>query len=113
MRKFDSGATRDKDDTKIDPEGFISPVVVKLFSEYMTRHRVQADGELRDSDNWQKGIPGSAYMKSLARHFLDAWLMHRGFEPKTPGATWMDSLCGVMFNAMGLMFETAKGRITL
>ena len=60
MRKFKTGATRDNEDTKIDFEGFYHPLVVERFGEYMHKHRVQADGELRDSDNWQKGIPKDA-----------------------------------------------------
>ena len=52
MRHFKSGATRDSDETKIDFEGFMSPLVIERFGEYMTKHRIQADGGLRDSDNW-------------------------------------------------------------
>ena len=57
MRNFDTGATRDVDTNKLDFEGFLSPVVLERYAEYMHKNRVQADGNLRDSDNWQKGIP--------------------------------------------------------
>lgn len=63
MRHFPTGATRNLDDDKIDFEGFLSPLVIERYGQYMHRHRVQADGILRDSDNWQRGIPLSAYMK--------------------------------------------------
>lgn len=57
MREFRTGATRDNDEGKYDYEGFYHPLVVKRFGQYMDKHRKQADGKLRDSDNWQKGIP--------------------------------------------------------
>lgn len=107
MRKFKTGATRDEDKEKIDPEGFLSPVVLKAFCEYMHGHRKQADGKLRESDNWQKGIPKDVYMKSLWRHFLDLWLEHRG-EKSREGVE--DALCGILFNAMGYFHEYLKDK---
>jgi len=112
MRKFKSGATRDEDQTKLDPEGFISPLVIRRYAAYMHRHRIQADGSLRASDNWQKGIPRDAYIKSLDRHVLDLKLKHR--EPKEiplyPGEGISDTVCAIMFNAMGYLYELLKGR---
>ena len=70
MRKFDSGATRDIVEDKFDFEGFLSPLVLNRYAEYMNKHRKQSDGNLRDSDNWQKGIPMKVYMKSGFRHFF-------------------------------------------
>lgn len=102
MRTFDTGATRDSDTDKLDPEGFLSPVVIERFCEYMHKHRFQADGQMRDSDNWQKGIPRDAYMKSLWRHVLDLWLEHRGF-PSRDGLE--EALCAICFNAMGYLHE--------
>ena len=32
IRKFKTGATRDIDSGKIDPEGYISPIVIKRFA---------------------------------------------------------------------------------
>jgi hypothetical protein len=81
LRTFASGATRDTASGKIDPEGFLDPLVILAFSEYMDRHRVQSDGSLRASDNWQAGFPRAQTMKSLWRHFLDLWLLHRGHPP--------------------------------
>ena len=74
MRSFETGATRNQDASRVDPEGFLSPLVIERFCEYMHINRVQKGGSLRDSDNWQKGIPKDVYMKSAWRHFLHLWL---------------------------------------
>lgn len=105
MRTFDTGATRDSDEGKLDYEGFFSPLVVERYAQYMHKHRKQSDGNLRDSDNWQKGIPLTAYMKSGWRHFVDWWFEHRGL-PSREGIE--DALCGVLFNAMGYLHEILK-----
>ena len=102
MRRFETGATRDSDDDKLDYEGFLSPIVLQRYAEYMHQHRIQADGELRSSDNWQHGIPRIAYMKSLLRHTMDVWLFHRGSDGRDG---LQDALCGVIFNAMGYLYE--------
>lgn len=104
MRVFDSGATRDSDDNKHDYEGFLSPLVIERFGEYMTKHRKQADGRLRDSDNWQKGIPKDAYAKSLWRHFLSFWKAHRGYKDEDIE----ESLCAMLFNIQGYLHEKLK-----
>lgn len=105
MRTFDSGATRNLDVSKLDYEGFLSPLVLKRFAEYMHANRVQADGSLRASDNWQKGIPPEAYMKSGFRHFMDWWMEHRAIE--TPEGLER-AICGLLFNAMGYLHEHLK-----
>ena len=79
-RTFDTGATRDSVDDKIDIEGFISPIVLVAYCKYMHKMRTQHKGEPRDSDNWQKGIPLDVYVKSMLRHTLDVWLINRGFD---------------------------------
>lgn len=107
MRKFETGATRNVDVDKHDPEGFLHPLVIDAFNEYMHKHRFQADGTLRDSSNWTKGIPRDAYMKSLWRHFLDVWLHHRGYGYKAKESL-NEALFGVMFNVMGYLLETIK-----
>jgi hypothetical protein len=106
MRTFDSGATRDDDTTKPDYEGFLSPLVIERFGEYMTKHRKQADGNLRDSDNWQKGIPLDQYVKSMWRHFFDVWKWHRN------GGANPEELCALLFNVMGYLHETLKAKET-
>ncbi|MHC4302282.1 MAG: hypothetical protein ACYS7Y_33905 [Planctomycetota bacterium] len=108
MREFETGATRDSEDGKLDFEGFLSPCAMERYAEYMNGHRVQADGKLRDSDNWQRGIPIDAYMKSMWRHFFDLWAIHRGytrFDSKDPRreVDREEALCAVLFNVMGML----------
>lgn len=79
IRKFSTGATRDTDNGKNDYEGFNNPLVEKAFGDYMNEHRIQSDGSLRDSDNWQKGMGKNAMIKSLHRHYMDLWAIHRGY----------------------------------
>jgi hypothetical protein len=105
LRSFSTGATRDTAQGKLDPEGFTHPLVMEQFYKYMSMNRLQSDGSLRDSDNWQKGIPKQAYMKSLKRHCDDVWLEHRGFNSENG---ILSALCGIMFNAMGYMHEELK-----
>lgn len=105
IRKFETGATRDTEKDKPDYEGFLSPMVLQRYAQYMTKHRKQTDGTLRASDNWQKGIPKDVYLKSAFRHFMDWWLEHRGLKSRD-GIE--DALCGVIFNAMGYLFELLK-----
>ncbi len=105
MREFDTGATRNVDDSKYDYEGFLSPLVIERYAAYMHGHRKQADGRLRDSDNWAKGIPKTAYMKSAFRHFMDWWKQHRGYRGQD---TLEDSLCALMFNTQGYLHEILK-----
>lgn len=109
MREFNTGATRDTDEGKYDYEGFLSPLVLKRYGEYMNKHRKQADGKLRDSDNWQKGIPKEAYMKSGWRHFVDWWQEHRGIVSKD-GVE--EAICALCFNAMGYLHELLKEKTT-
>lgn len=111
MREFESGATRNVDHNKIDPEGFLSPSVIQAFSDYMNSHRMQADGKLRASDNWTKGIPQDAYMKSMWRHFLDVWSIHRGiarFDETGKEIDKVEALCATLFNVQGMLHEELK-----
>lgn len=107
MRQFESGATRNVETDQPDYEGFLSPLVLEAFGRYMHRHRKQADGQLRASDNWQKGIPLASYMKSGWRHFMDWWRAHRGL-PCRDGLE--DALCGLLFNVGGYLHETLKAK---
>ncbi len=102
MRKFNSGATRDDDTNKIDYEGHLSPLAIEAFGVYMHKHRFQADGVIRDSDNWQKGIPKDAYMKSMWRHFFAVWKNYR------LGKDYKEDLCALFFNVQGLLHEEVK-----
>jgi len=113
MREFETGATRDKDDNKYDYEGFLSPIALERFAEYMHKHRRQADGAMRDSDNWQKGIPIEAYRKSLVRHVLQCWGAWRNHDMRDDKGEPIDeeeALCAIMFNVQGLLHELAAAR---
>ena len=112
MRQFTTGATRNVDTGKNDYEGFLCPMVIETYGNYMTSHRKQADGKLRDSDNWQKGIPQNVYIKSCWRHFMDFWCIHRGIKrfDSLDGheITMKEALCAILFNIMGYLHEELK-----
>jgi len=112
MRTFNTGATRNIDTNKLDYEGFLSPIVLRRYAQYLHKHRKQKDGSIRASDNWQKGIPKDVYMKSLQRHNIDAWALHRAFiaidHDTGKPCDMEDTLCAIAFNAMGYLFEILK-----
>lgn len=112
MQQFETGATRDDDADKNDYEGYLSPLVIEAYGDYMTEHRKQADGQLRASDNWQKGIPRDKYIKSGLRHAFDVWKLHRGypcFDKRTGNpVTIRAAINGVLFNFMGYFHEYLK-----
>jgi hypothetical protein len=110
VRRFETGATRDADDGKLDYEGFLSPIVLQRYARYMHQHRVQPDGKLRDSDNWTHGIPQRQYLKSLWRHFMDVYLLKRGFGKLAVVPDIEEALCAVLFNASGMLHEVLIGR---
>lgn len=105
IRTFDTGANRNSDEGKLDFEGFLCPRVLTAYAEYMNKNRHLEDGSLRDSDNWQKGIPQDAYMKSMYRHFMDVWKDHRGIETPEDEIT---NLCALLFNVSGMLHEKLK-----
>jgi hypothetical protein len=120
IRKFSTGATRDVEEGKIDPEAFLDPLTLGAYFDFMNRHRTQKDGDVRDGDNWQNGFTRKAIMKSLWRHSYDVWLMHRGHAPHSKDAleiyktdskaAMLEALCGVLFNAFAYMREIILGR---
>jgi len=107
-REFDTGATRDSEEEKHDPEGFLSPLALNAFFDYMHRMRSRENGEIRDSDNWQLGMSKEVYMKSLVRHMFDVWNNHRGWPSHE---TIEDGLCGIIFNAQGMLHEIQKNKL--
>ena len=111
MREFSTGATRDDEGTKPDYRGFLSPLALRRFGQYMNEHRVQADGTLRASDNWKKGIPQKEYLSSLLRHTVDLWwwLECQG-DLGDRKKLIEDLLCAIFFNAQGLLHERLLGR---
>ena len=113
LRKFETGATRDLDERKLDFEGFFSPLVMERYAIYMDSKRPQADGSMRASDNWQLGIPKEAYIKSAWRHFFDFWKLWRKLKAHdNHGPVEIeDALCGLLFNASGFLHEHLKEKL--
>lgn len=112
MQSFTTGANRSDDSKKPDYEGFFSPLVLEAYAEYMQEHRITDTGAMRASDNWQLGMPFHKYMKSLFRHFIQLWQLHRGYTPKPESrggkvvpVTVRSAMAGVLFNTMGYFHE--------
>ena len=110
IRIFDTGATRDIEDNKLDYEAFLSPQAIECFALYMDFHRNLPDGSRRDGDNWQKGFPNLVLIKSLWRHFFSFWRWCRfayyGDQNKSlarPFQHPLIDLCGIMFNVQAYM----------
>lgn len=113
QQSFGTGATRSTSEGKVDYEGHIDPDVLAVYGDYMNRHRMQRNGQLRGSDNWQSGIPIPAYMKSLVRHLFEMWRMYRGYPVPNQDAdgrlfTFDEVACAILFNAMGLIREMSR-----
>jgi len=110
VRKFESGATRNNDSDRPDYEGYLSPLVIERYGEYLTKHRHLENGMLRPSDNWKQGIPLSVYMKSAWRHFHHWWMRYSGYTIKDPkaGLDIEEDLCGLLFNVQGYLHEILK-----
>ena len=98
IRQFNTGATRDTNENKLEYARFFSHEVLKRRAEYMDKHRKQSDGKLRDPDNWKKGIPMEVYKDSAFRHFHDWW----------SGKDEEEAICALMFNCEGFLFELLK-----
>jgi hypothetical protein len=111
MRTFDTGATRDDSVGKPDFESVLSPFVLERYAIYMLKHTTQADGTVRESDNWQKGIPINEYIKSGLRHVMVWWKLHRKHHSAKAGTVLIeDVLCAVMFNVMGYLHELLRAK---
>lgn len=115
-RTFPSGATRDTDEDKLDYSGFLSPIAISTYAQYMHEHRVQSDGELRSSDNWQKGLPEEEVIKSLWRHNHDVWSLYLGYVvyDRNDGheITKEEALCAALFNNFVLLHQLAARKVT-
>lgn len=101
-REFGTGATQDDQEQKPDYEGYLSPLVIERFGQYMMAHQHTSTG-FRASDNWQMGIPIGEYIKSLWRHFMALWKTYRRSH-----AVDQEAACAILFNTMGLLHETLK-----
>lgn len=105
LRSFNTGATRSSSEGRYDPEGYLSPIAIEAYCEYMLKHQYQSDGNIRSSDNWQKGMPFDTYMKGMWRHFLHLWTRHRGYRVKDEkaAASMKEDLCALLFNVQGML----------
>lgn len=113
VRRFTSGATRSSDAGRYDLEGFLSPLALERYGEYMQKHQRQPDGSIRPSDNWQKGLPLDTYMKGMTRHHLHLWLRHRGHPVRDAkaAASTEEDLCALLFNVQGMLHEVIKASL--
>ena len=112
MKQFDSGATRSGDKDKLRYNRFMSFQVLKEYCEYLNKHRVDKTGNLRDPDNWKKGIPKQCYVNSLITHAFDLVRSYEGESVIDPDSgkvvSLVDLACAVMFNVHGLIYEILK-----
>ena len=105
MRTFETGATRNSLDGKLSYKKALSPAVLRRYVSYLAAHRKQADGNLREFDNWKKGMNPAVYCDSLMRHTVDAWLVQLGHPQPPDGYDLQSLLCAIIFNASGWLFE--------
>jgi len=112
MREFATGATRDDSTDKLDYEGLLSPIALERYAQYLHGHRRQADGKMRASDNWQKGLPIKECVKSMFRHVIDIWKLNRGYNVVDPKdghfISTEEACCAVIFNAFAILHEKEK-----
>lgn len=107
VRKFETGATRDTAEGKLDYSNFFSPAVLERRAVFMHKNRKQSDGTLRDGGNWKYGIPQEVYMSSMFRHFMTVWKENHGIDTEEG---LEEALCAVLFNAEGMLYELLKAK---
>jgi len=79
IRTFENGSTRDTAGGKIEYHGFRHPLLEHSFGMYMHGHRLQSNGEMRDSNNWWLGWDKIVSLQSLVRHTADLEALHEGY----------------------------------
>lgn len=107
MRQFEGGATRSNNEGKLDYFRFNHPLVEKVFAEYMHKHRKQADGNVRDGNNWWKGWPKETSAESLMRHIKDIEL-HLANYPQEATEQLVDSICASIFNLKAMLLQVLR-----
>ena len=106
-RVFETGATRDANDDKLNYRGFFHPLVQKRFAEYMHENRHLKDGTMRDADNWWQLFGEDHFtvcVESLSRHAEDLKLHHAGFSDEAV-EDLERSICGIIFNANAYLLK--------
>lgn len=107
MRLFGTGATRNNDPTRIDWVRMLSLPAMFEYARYMQRHQKQADGSMREFDNWKGvsgkgGFPLNEVAESLVRHVLDLAALDQGIEPMRE-CELKETCCAIIFNAMAYL----------
>lgn len=107
IRKFATGAIRSALGNKLEYDGYLNPLVLKRFAEYMKKHQTQPDGEQRAADNWQKNIPMASLHDSKKRHDFDVWLHLKGYSEEAT-ETMEESLCAAIFGNMAMLKQVME-----
>lgn len=89
----------------------MSALAEQRFCQYMHKHRQQSDGELREADNWKKGIEIRDYYDSLSRHVQDLRLIFEGYPELAREQDAEEALCAIAFNVQGILHEMIKDRL--
>jgi len=100
-RVFESGASRNSEEGKLQKDRFLNPRVIHEYSKFMHNNRKTDSGLVREGDNWQAGIPIPALLGSMTRHTEDVKL-HLGGYSADADEEYLDSIFGAIFNLMGL-----------
>ena len=85
FRKFDTWASRDLANGKLERSNYSHPLCDYSFANYMKSKQI-IGGEYRRWDNWQKWMPSDVLFESLIRHTNELRLLYkwyRLFETKT------------------------------
>ena len=107
METYESGATRTSEDGRLSYVRGLSPVVLRRYLQYLAKHRKQADGSMREFDNWKQGIPMRRSFDGLGRHFFTLWLLMEGLDiyDDSGQVDIQDVLCAIMFNTMSMLHQ--------
>jgi len=107
IQTFESGATRTSEDGRLSYVRGLSPVVLRRYLQYLAKHRKQADGSMREFDNWKQGIPMRRSFDGLGRHFFTLWLLMEGLDiyDDSGQEDIQDVLCAIMFNTMSMLYQ--------
>lgn len=111
IRVFESGASRNNADNKLEYHKFNSPLVEWGFAQYMHKHRFLEDGTMREGDNWQKGFDNDTILASLRRHIMDLELLEKGLKVTENGkeVSLLDTLYAIRFNANARILKELEG----
>lgn len=107
---FETGAMRDLSEDKLDFEGCLTPELLTAYAEYMRTTGRMANGTLRNTNNWKKGMPIGGYMKSLWRHMvaLHAAYLSDATQDEYGGEGEFEAAMAMMFNIQGFVFERIR-----